>query len=595
MSSDYTPRFQSKDDMHIAINQRRMKLEDPRETSGETDFGTTMTPELERAVKKELVYLKDPLKHANYVRSILRDNEYDKAIALCRIASKNMEVVVSWNHLIDYLLTRRELKTALKIYNEMKKRAQFPDSHTYVILLRGLAITPVHSETVGKAVSIYHSLAAPNSKVIQSIIHTNAALKVCARGHDMDSLWGIASRIADKGPNTADNYTYTTILNAIRENALLESGGRTDEDSMAQARQTAIGEGRRIWEDVIAKWRKGNLAVDEELVCAMGRLLLLGLRPRDWDDVLSLVEQTMNVPRLAPKLGTPARKAEHLYMPKSMLKDAEPNEDDEEIMGEFDKDLFKLSRKVGGGSSFAYVAPGHNTLSLVMDACLKMAAPKIAGAYWDTLTAQDGHDIVPDLDNLNMYLRLLRHSRSSTRAVEVLKNEVLDKGIQAQRKTYRIAMSACVRDKNNGNSLNNASAILSMMEKNLSELDAKTAQMFLDLSTESQDGKRITHAISRLGPVVQNLKSQLSFGSDSGSTMTEASRTEAMTLIRSVMGAIDLLLQKRLVPDGERNVWNERRSRLIGFVGRSNAVRRKRAVSSTQPEREKKSEHEEAA
>lgn len=528
-----------------------------------------MSPQLEKAIKKELVYLKDPLKHADHVRQTLRANQFDKALAMCRISSKEMQVIVSWNHTIDYLLKRRELKFALKIYNEMKKRAQFPDSYTYVILLRGLAEPPVHAETVAKAVSIYHSLAAPNSRVVQSVIHTNAALKVCARGYDMDSLWGVASKIPEKGPGAADNYTFTTILNAIRENVLLEQGpnGANDEDAIAQSRQTAIEEGRRIWGDVVGKWRKGDLIVDENLTCAMGRLLLLGLRPRDWDDVLSLVEQTMNIPRMAAKLGTPARKAEYLSLPRVVAKDAIPNEEEEEMYGEFDKDLVKAPRRIGGGGSVAYVKPGHNTLSLIMEACLKMVAPKVANDYWNLFVDPASiYDISPDMDNLNSYMRLLRQSRSSTRVVEVLQKDILDKGIRPQRKTYRIAMSACNRDKNNQHALSNASRILDMMQNNKSDLDVKAVQMYLEIALETQNGKAIALGVERLSPICLNLKTQLQNGGDRGASSSPTHTEETLLLFQTMIGAIDQLIDKNLVSVEDRPGWNKRKAALAVYV-----------------------------
>lgn len=103
----------------------------------------------------------------------------------------------------------------------MKKRAQFPDSYTYTILLRGLSINAHFSGVLQKALSIYHSLSAPNSRVEPSIIHTNAALRVCARALDMDALWGVAAKIPETGAGAANATTYNTIINAIRQNMLL--------------------------------------------------------------------------------------------------------------------------------------------------------------------------------------------------------------------------------------------------------------------------------------------------------------------------------------------------------------------------------------
>jgi hypothetical protein len=200
------------------------------------------------------------------------------------------------------LLLVNKVEAVLTI-DQMKKRAQFPDSYTYTILLRGLSINAHHSGVLAKALSVYHSLSAPNSRVEPSIIHTNAALRVCARAMDMDALWGVAGKIPEKGPQAANVVTYLTIINAVRQNLLVDPPKGETEDEAAARRERGILEARRMWEDIIARWRNAELKIDEELVCAMGRLLLIGSRPRDWDDVLSLVEQTMDVPRLVPGHG----------------------------------------------------------------------------------------------------------------------------------------------------------------------------------------------------------------------------------------------------------------------------------------------------
>jgi hypothetical protein len=189
----------------------------------------------------------------------------------------------------------------------MKKRQQFPDSYTYTILLRGLSINAHESGALGKALSIYHSMSAPNSRVEPSIIHTNAVLKVCARAVDMDALWGIVGKIPEKGAGSANAITYVTIINAIRQSLLLGMPVGETAEQLAVRKEQSIVEGRRIWEEIVAKWRNADLIIEEELVCAMGRLLLIGARPRDWDDVLSLVEQTMDIPRFVPRLGSPER------------------------------------------------------------------------------------------------------------------------------------------------------------------------------------------------------------------------------------------------------------------------------------------------
>lgn len=64
-------------------------------------------------------FLPDPLKLADHVRGVLKKGDVEKALALTRIASKDMECVVSWNHIIGHLLSEKQVSAALKLYNEV--------------------------------------------------------------------------------------------------------------------------------------------------------------------------------------------------------------------------------------------------------------------------------------------------------------------------------------------------------------------------------------------------------------------------------------------------------------------------------------------
>lgn len=78
-----------------------------------------MSLALEKKVRRELQFLPDPLKLADHVRGVLKKGDVEKALALARIASKDMECVVSWNHIIGHLLSEKQVSAALKLYNEV--------------------------------------------------------------------------------------------------------------------------------------------------------------------------------------------------------------------------------------------------------------------------------------------------------------------------------------------------------------------------------------------------------------------------------------------------------------------------------------------
>jgi hypothetical protein len=542
--------------------------------------------------KQELRYLQDPLELAQFVRAELNKDKVEEMKQLVQMASHSMACVVSYNHIIDYYLSKSQVRSALKVYNDvrtlqslacqganlvqMKKRAQFPDSYTYTILLRGLSIN-AHMRAEGvleKALSIYHSLFAPNSRVEPSIIHTNAVLRVCARALDMDALWGVAAKIPEKGPGAANATTYNTIINAIRQSILLKAPSGESAEQAATRKDHSITEARRLWDDIAGKWRNADLVIDEELVCSMGRLMLLGARPQDWDDVLSLIEQTMDVPRLVPRLGTAERKEAGFSqlrapsVPKDFkfaddhLAPGNPEPRGEEFLP-FTGSLAK---------NLAFVKPGNNTLSILQEACLKIAAPKAAQKYWDMLADTAVYGIKPDLNNLNQQLRNLRQNRASAAAAELVLRDVVGNGIKPSPGTFRIAMSTCGRDKNNHNSLKHASQILHAMKDVFEDADAKTVGMYAELAHgfPLAKGQDLIDALTSLYPVVTNLRLQLGVGgrgTNRGATYrTGETRQDILDAIRKVYAVYDRLLLSNLIAEEQKQLFKKERARLSAFI-----------------------------
>lgn len=84
---------------------------------------------LQRAVNKHLDYMDDPWKIAQHVGQTLARDRFDEALLLTQRASKDRQVVVAWNHLIDYQLERQHLKKAIKLFNEVRVLCPPPDIH----------------------------------------------------------------------------------------------------------------------------------------------------------------------------------------------------------------------------------------------------------------------------------------------------------------------------------------------------------------------------------------------------------------------------------------------------------------------------------
>lgn len=416
------------------------------------------------------LYYKDPLQLANGVVQRLKGADIEGALRLVRSSEAfDIKNIVSWNHCIDWLMSQGDVKDALKVYNEMKKRGHKPDAYTYTIMLRGLSQHVDQPNVVKEAVKVYNSIFAPNSAVKPNTIHTNAVVNVCARGGDMDSLWAIAGKLPEKGPGSPDRLTYTLILNAIRENTIKETAKTADKvkyggdaqaaaDSRAKMFAQAVADGRKLWEDISYRWRRANLVIDEQLVCAMGRLLLGCGVGKDIGQVLDLVEGTM-------RLRIPERQSKS-KQPSPFGGPSNPRDEEDFVGAEETTGKAVMPLK----ESNVYATPGHNTLSMLLEACFTYKPIRnFAPSYWHYMTSI--LNIEPDAANITAYLRILRMNRASTRAYELLAK---DWPVSVSKRLYRrgtfvIAFAACARDKLNPNVFDTARKLLRLMQDRLEE------------------------------------------------------------------------------------------------------------------------------
>ena len=474
----------------------------------------------------------------------------------------------------------------------MKKRAQRPDAYTFTILFRGFSWYPQFPRSAPRALSIYQSMLSKDSPVRPSIIHTNVVLKVCALAHDIEALLGIAAELPTRGSGAPDNLTFTTILNAIRSKAFEETEGQkaTPREGHAghkEIKALAIQQGRRLWMEVRQRWMSGDLRLDEEFVCAMGRLLLLGSEARDHDDVLSLLEQTMGIPRQVARVADPIlERAEEVsepaedpeYSPYSAM-NAEPEtllsaSREENDFLEPPGDPFAAHHNAAG-PSLSNVRPGRNTLSLVLDACIRLKHVRAAQDYWGLLTSPDGyHKIIPDSENYHMYLRLLRLQRSSRHAVELVEEmesgKLTGKAGAVQTKTFRIALSCCVRDIKNKNSIVHAGKLVRMMTDTLPHPDAKALSMYLQvaLGQKPRDWRVIMGVIRGTELGVRNLRSLLAYDPAGSGKQNEK---DILELVRGLISAFDVVLDlgNEEISGEEKRRCREQKHTLAAYVTRT--------------------------
>jgi hypothetical protein len=106
----------------IVVSERKKQREQWFESRGVRPADKPARRQLndkEYALRRELRYLNDPLKLAQHVRICLRDDEFHNTLALIRAASKDLQCTVSWNHLIDWQLSKGKMNAAIKTYNEV--------------------------------------------------------------------------------------------------------------------------------------------------------------------------------------------------------------------------------------------------------------------------------------------------------------------------------------------------------------------------------------------------------------------------------------------------------------------------------------------
>lgn len=83
--------------------------------------------------RKELQHLADPLELANFVQKELAKGKETEMLQLVRIASRSMNCVVGWNHIIKRTLEQGKISQALKFYNEVCGRLSSNSMHILTI------------------------------------------------------------------------------------------------------------------------------------------------------------------------------------------------------------------------------------------------------------------------------------------------------------------------------------------------------------------------------------------------------------------------------------------------------------------------------
>ncbi|KAI1268277.1 hypothetical protein F5Y18DRAFT_222632 [Xylariaceae sp. FL1019] len=535
-------------------------------------FSTAVGPSAEWAARKELQYLSDPLHIANRVRRALDSDDFDHAAMITRQASKSHKVEVSWNHLIDYQLKHDRLAAALKLYNEMKKRGQLPNAQTFTIFFRGCARTTHKKKSLAEAIKLYNTMLSVG-RIKPNTVHLNAVLHVCAQAEDIEAMFSVLQSSEDATRPT-NNLTYTTILNALRAHADKYPSTHLTEEMIEEGWDVAVKRAKMIWEEVISRWRTGSVTIDEELVCAMGRILLKG-HYNDTRLIEDLLDQTMNLPPVASPMPT-------LLKPKKAETgdDAVASTEQQPIAA---PPQISASTQISRGPANAYARPGRNSLSLILASLEKTRRTTHAMRYWGLFTKRYG--VVPDADNYTQLLRVFSCGKSSAKTAAYLVNIPPN---MLNLKHVRIAMKTCIRDNLNRSAFHNATGIFEIMCKNFSIPDILTMRMYLQFAhahKRSYDrqlkadhegamgawARELTIALDKLWGPYQVLakkcivKHTEKVECDNVGEVQNL-KAEVVALARKMIAAADILVMERLVPVKVSDRLKKQRNALNRFV-----------------------------
>ncbi|KAL3474893.1 hypothetical protein BJX99DRAFT_230910 [Aspergillus californicus] len=483
-----------------------------------------------KVVQLELTWLQDEILIAKRVERLLQQDKVALAADILRAAlADKMKCAAGWNKIIEYCLHHNNVPAAFKFWNDMKKRGLRPTARGYTMMLSGLGQvtkTPkVHPVRVAR--SIYESLKSETSLVELSIVHVNAMLNVCSKHGDMDTLWAIAGDLPEEGPLSPDRITYTIILNAIRHSILREvdelefKQNASYQVEVYQRRLSGVTEAKRIWADVVYRWKNGTIQLESDLIGAMVGVLKEGNGAQHLYEVFQLIHQTTGLPVHErkplpdrPPASYPSDKVQENVpfldeqdTPMSALETTpetteivEEESDEENFEKLFDPvvsaDMQSDTAIPSVRCTPSYVPLDNKVLTFIMDTCLLMNhSITVAKSYWGDITRS--HMVDPDERAFLAYLRVLRVSRNSRVVVDLFRDQMVPAG-KAGGSAFRIALSTCKRDRKNPNVLKHANELMSLMNAALAVPDVRAVESYNDLIDQLAQNPQSLLASSRV-------------------------------------------------------------------------------------------------
>lgn len=423
----------------------------------------------------------------------------------------------------------------------MKKRRQLPNVRTFTILFRGLIRAENPQYAVYESMKYYNVLL--NDKRLEpSTIHLNAVLNVCAKAGDLDSMFLVADSIKEDGVRAPDATTYSIILHALRHHAHKETRDMSIDEKKVY-HEELVSRAKMIWSDVIKRWNAGKMVIDEELVCIMGRLVLMSPKLEEKRQVLFLLNQTMCMPNIYENPDS------NPYADESMkgIGAAGP------------------SKALPSGKG-VYATPGKNTISLVLKTLAMTRLTNVGIKYWNLMVRHYG--IIPDEDNWMYMLHMLQVAKASNHAANIL--DIMPDEYLAKRH-FKSAMEACVRDNVNVKAIKASNKILDTMMEKLDSPDVHSLRLYLRASLVNhhrlrllaQKGKeeeakkayglQITEALTRLWEPYKKVYWQVFSDANPADPAAQKvqynDKREVIALARQMFSAFNKVINEKMLPE----------------------------------------------
>lgn len=490
---------------------------------------------------------------------------------------------------------------------QMKKRAQLPNAQTYTIIFSGLAESEHPKLAVGEALKIYNAMLS-SQRLKPNVAHLNAVLDVCAKAQDIESLFvTLRSATSERPP---DNLTYTIILNALRYqqsnfvNPNSELPTKQENEAVSKSIAQTISRAKLVWEEVMARWQKNEIVMDEELMCTMGRVLLLG-GPAETETILNMVTKLTGITKL--KDGQPGLMPDASKKRVAKPGHSEKTEANEEVGGAKGSGPGKadaLGQRNGPANASSKGQPlqqsiepsvarfaANNTLSLLMRALANSRLTKLGARYWDYMTTIYG--VRPDRKNYRDYLDCLftgAASGKAARAIVSMPSEITES------QAIRRALLICLFDSLNSQAFDNATVIIDAMTRKLRYPDPRCLRVYLDVATKARNrfsdetkyptqqerdlgfGMQLFSAVDRIWEPLRLAMNHLGFSEgpmlaaspQEKSTRSYLQRRELISVAQTTQGICDKILSQRLLPPkseesritiGRREVLNKAATR----------------------------------